>query len=69
MWAATRRTACQTASNLRKHNCGPGYPGLTEDSIHQKEAHLMTMTIEQAEWFAGTFEKLVANVGLAVLGK
>ena len=29
----------------------------------------MTMTTEQAEWFAGTFEKLVANVGQAVLGK
>ena len=29
----------------------------------------MTMTAEQAEWFAGTFEKLVANVGQAVLGK
>jgi len=29
----------------------------------------MTMTIEQAEWFADTFEKLVANVGQAVLGK
>ena len=29
----------------------------------------MTMTTEQAEWFAGTFETLVANVGQAVLGK
>jgi MoxR-like ATPase len=29
----------------------------------------MTMTTEQAEWFAGTFEKLVRNVGQAVLGK
>jgi len=29
----------------------------------------MTMTTEQATWFAGTFEKLVANVGQAVLGK
>jgi MoxR-like ATPase len=29
----------------------------------------MTMTAEQAEWFAGTFEKLVGNVGQAVLGK
>ena len=29
----------------------------------------MTMTSEQAAWFAGTFEKLVANVGQAVLGK
>ena len=29
----------------------------------------MTMTTEQAAWFAGTFEKLVANVGQAVLGK
>src|SRR6478752_4792211 len=29
----------------------------------------MTMTSEQADWFAGTFEKLVANVGQAVLGK
>ena len=29
----------------------------------------MTMTNEQAEWFAGTFEKLVSNVGQAVLGK
>jgi MoxR-like ATPase len=29
----------------------------------------MTMTTEQAEWFSGTFEKLVANVGQAVLGK
>jgi len=29
----------------------------------------MTMTTEQAEWFAGTFEKLVANVSQAVLGK
>ena len=29
----------------------------------------MTMTTEQAEWFAETFEKLVANVGQAVLGK
>ncbi|MEE1619999.1 MoxR family ATPase [Zafaria sp. Z1313] len=29
----------------------------------------MTMTQEQAEWFAGTFEKLVGNVGKAVLGK
>ena len=29
----------------------------------------MTMTTEQAQWFAGTFEKLVANVGRAVLGK
>ena len=28
----------------------------------------MTMTSEQADWFAGTFEKLVANVGQAVLG-
>jgi MoxR-like ATPase len=27
------------------------------------------MTTEQADWFAGTFEKLVANVGQAVLGK
>ena len=29
----------------------------------------MTMTTEQAAWFADTFEKLVANVGQAVLGK
>ena len=29
----------------------------------------MTMTPEQATWFAGTFGKLVDNVGLAVLGK
>ncbi|MDN5905976.1 MAG: ATPase, partial [Micrococcaceae bacterium] len=29
----------------------------------------MTMTNEQAEWFAGTFEKLVANIGQAILGK
>jgi MoxR-like ATPase len=29
----------------------------------------MTMTTEQAAWFAETFEKLVANVGKAVLGK
>lgn len=29
----------------------------------------MAMTPEQAEWFAGTFEKLVGNVGQAVLGK
>ncbi|TJY72305.1 MoxR family ATPase [Arthrobacter sp. CAU 1506] len=29
----------------------------------------MTMTSEQAEWFAETFEKLAANVGQAVLGK
>ncbi|MET1033642.1 AAA family ATPase [Arthrobacter halodurans] len=29
----------------------------------------MTMTNEQGEWFAGTFGKLVANVGRAVLGK
>jgi MoxR-like ATPase len=29
----------------------------------------MTMTPEQATWFAGTFDRLVANVGLAVLGK
>ncbi len=29
----------------------------------------MTMTNEQAAWFAETFEKLVANVGKAVLGK
>ncbi|MDN5668342.1 MAG: AAA family ATPase, partial [Renibacterium salmoninarum] len=29
----------------------------------------MTMTAEQASWFAGTFDKLVANVGQAVLGK
>src|SRR3954451_22717779 len=29
----------------------------------------MTMTNEQAAWFAETFEKLVANVGQAVLGK
>ena len=29
----------------------------------------MTMTTEQADWFAGTFDKLVANVGQAVLGK
>ena len=29
----------------------------------------MTMTTEQAEWFSGTFETLVANVGQAVLGK
>ncbi|WLQ05295.1 AAA family ATPase [Arthrobacter oryzae] len=29
----------------------------------------MTMTTEQADWFAGTFEKLVGNVGQAVLGK
>ncbi|MCW2131397.1 AAA family ATPase [Arthrobacter sp. VKM Ac-2550] len=29
----------------------------------------MTMTAEQAEWFAETFEKLVGNVGQAVLGK
>src|SRR6185437_12634469 len=29
----------------------------------------MSMTPEQATWFAGTFEKLVANVGQAVLGK
>ncbi|MDP5228333.1 MULTISPECIES: MoxR family ATPase [Arthrobacter] len=29
----------------------------------------MTMTAEQATWFAGTFEKLVANVSQAVLGK
>src|SRR6476659_11446951 len=27
------------------------------------------MTSEQADWFAGTFEKLVANVRQAVLGK
>ncbi|ALV44627.1 MoxR-like ATPase [Arthrobacter alpinus] len=29
----------------------------------------MSMTPEQATWFAGTFEKLVANVGQAILGK
>lgn len=29
----------------------------------------MAMTAEQAAWFADTFEKLVANVGHAVLGK
>lgn len=29
----------------------------------------MTMTPEQATWFAGTFEQLVDNVGQAVLGK
>lgn len=29
----------------------------------------MTMTAEQAAWFAGTFDKLVGNVGQAVLGK
>ena len=29
----------------------------------------MTMTPEQASWFAGTFDKLVQNVGIAVLGK
>ena len=29
----------------------------------------MTMTSEQATWFAGTFGRLVDNVGLAVLGK
>jgi len=29
----------------------------------------MTMTPEQATWFAGTFDRLVQNVGLAVLGK
>lgn len=29
----------------------------------------MSMTSEQAAWFAGTFEKLVANVGQAILGK
>ncbi|MEG9247495.1 MoxR family ATPase [Arthrobacter sp. Soc17.1.1.1] len=29
----------------------------------------MTMTAEQATWFAGTFDKLVGNVGQAVLGK
>ena len=35
----------------------------------QEKDHSMTMTTEQAEWFAGTFDKLVANVGQAVLGK
>lgn len=29
----------------------------------------MTMTTEQATWFSGTFEQLVDNIGLAVLGK
>ncbi|MGV0111887.1 AAA family ATPase [Arthrobacter sp. CP30] len=29
----------------------------------------MTMTAEQATWFAGTFDKLVENIGEAVLGK
>jgi len=29
----------------------------------------MTMTPEQAAWFAQTFERLVGNVGLSVLGK
>ncbi|GAA1120314.1 MoxR family ATPase [Arthrobacter flavus] len=29
----------------------------------------MAMTAEQATWFAGTFDKLVDNVGQAVLGK
>ncbi|MET0978686.1 MAG: AAA family ATPase, partial [Paeniglutamicibacter terrestris] len=29
----------------------------------------MTMTNEQASWFADTFAKLVANVGISVLGK
>ena len=29
----------------------------------------MTMTPEQATWFAGTFDRLVQNVGQAVLGK
>jgi MoxR-like ATPase len=29
----------------------------------------MTMTPEQATWFAGTFDRLVQNVGIAVLGK
>ncbi|MCU1479546.1 MAG: MoxR family ATPase [Subtercola sp.] len=29
----------------------------------------MTMTTEQATWFAGTFDRLVSNVALAVLGK
>ncbi|WP_285726612.1 AAA family ATPase [Psychromicrobium xiongbiense] len=29
----------------------------------------MTMSVEQAGWFAATFEKLVGNVGQAVLGK
>ncbi|MDF2442628.1 MAG: MoxR-like ATPase [Subtercola sp.] len=29
----------------------------------------MSMTTEQATWFAGTFDRLVGNVGQAVLGK
>lgn len=29
----------------------------------------MTMTTEQAEWFAGTFEKISDNIGQAILGK
>ncbi|GAA1345167.1 AAA family ATPase [Arthrobacter roseus] len=29
----------------------------------------MAMTAEQATWFAGTFDKLVGNVGQAILGK
>jgi MoxR-like ATPase len=29
----------------------------------------MTMTPDQATWFAGTFDRLVGNVGIAVLGK
>ncbi|MGO3315226.1 MAG: AAA family ATPase, partial [Brachybacterium tyrofermentans] len=29
----------------------------------------MTMTSEQARWFAETFDKLVQNISTAVLGK
>ncbi|MDR1427917.1 MAG: MoxR family ATPase [Bifidobacteriaceae bacterium] len=30
---------------------------------------MSTMTAENAQWFASTFEQLVANVGVAILGK
>src|SRR5699024_12011421 len=49
---------------------GIAVPGRTAvPSPHESRLLLMSMTPEQARWFADTFDKLVQSVGQAVLGK
>jgi MoxR-like ATPase len=42
---------------------------MTTDLDHRTRREHVTITAEQSAWFAETFDALVANVGLAVLGK
>src|SRR6185312_16293238 len=53
----------------RRSRSTPKFAKHKANDATTKEDNRMSMTPEQATWFAGTFEKLVANVGQAILGK